>query len=228
MNDEDIVYLVYRYYNPKEYPDIQNKERNVYYGWTASKSVLQAFKKQRDFNKYNVRKITPEEITPYCDDLLLSDDKMIDFVSVYSTTYSDRISLFLTKDELKEAEIKINKIFDELCRLVDRDNGKLNLLTLYVNLIDEYAIPLEFIGFDPPELKTMFPPADDYRESMDSMWDCDSLMNNAFNYSDESYTYESYSDNGSYHTNYSSTDISIRDKIIYSLESFIKVLKEDM
>ena len=223
MKDEKYSYLVYRVYSEKERPRIPLNDRIVLYGWSSSKSIIKAFFEQRSKKKYKVKKVLEEdaymhmgaELDPmYC----------IDYIDLKTSSTDETITLFMTKNELKEAQVAIHNYFSDLCRLVERDNGKMHLLELYINIDDYYLDPLQYIGFKPPELDILFDSVE-YRESDDPAYDIEGLINSAY---DSAYDvpHETV-----YHDGLIpgfSTLPSISDKILYSAESFIKVLKNDM
>lgn len=174
-------YLVYRKYSQEERYD--PAERLVFYGWSDSKDVVMAFLKQRTLSKYKVRKFHPDgDIRDY-----VGDDSYIDRVNLKSAKSGESIILFITKRELDESEKKIDRMFRNLSSVQSAGDRIIEVLTLFVNLTEYYMSALDFLGFNPPELESLFPSA-----TLDFV----------------------------------TTDVS--KKIIYSLESFIRVLRDDM
>lgn len=222
MKDE-YIYLVYRAYSEEERPHSNEKDRIVFYGWTSKKKILKAFFDQRNRKKYKVRKIIPQEVY-----LVLGNEPdplyLIDFIDLKSAKTGEDVVLFMTKEELKEVEIKIQRYFSDLSRLVERDDGKMHLLELYINLDDYYLDALQYLGFKPPEMDMLFDSVE-YRESSDSMFEIEQLIDSAY---EDAYEvpYEVV-----YHQGVIpglTTLPSVNNKILYSIESFIKVMREDM
>lgn len=210
------VYLIYRTYNEKERPRVSARERNVLYGWSNSKHVMKVFMAQRSSKKFKAVKIDKDDIN--CN--ILDENNMIDYVSLKSES-GNTIDLFLTKNELVEAERSIKDSLKDLCRLVDRNKGKPNTLELYMNLNEMYLDPLQFLGFIPPELEILFPSIDEYRESNDSMFDIDNMI-------DGNCTEDiSYDSSSNYTCNFDSIN-DITDRINYSAETFIRAMKNNM
>ena len=114
---EDYIYLVYRAYSEEERPHSTDKDRLVLYGWTTRKKILKAFFDQRNRKKYKVRKIIPQEAY-----LVLGNDPdplyLIDFIDLKSAKTGEDVVLFMTREELKEVEIKIQRYFSDLSRLM--------------------------------------------------------------------------------------------------------------
>lgn len=211
---KDHRFIVFRKYKANERPE---NEREVYYGWTHSKSVVLAFIKQRSEKKYKIQKIpitTIERI--YGEDL--DDDTMINYVELKSVESGEKVNLFITKVELNEAEKKIQRYFRDLSSLAKYDDC-MKLLELVMNLQPYYGSALFFLGFRPPEIDDLFAsadPSDDY-SNIDGV---------------EEVIDECYNNPGEIYPNMSPVGPSVVEdicrKVIYSLESFIKVLKDDM
>lgn len=227
MKDEKYTYLIYRAYSEKERPGSSPRDRIVFYGWTSGKSVVKAFFEQRDKKKYKVRKILEEdmdrEVKGYIDGEL-DFQYLIDFIKLKSSSTGEDVQLFMTGNELKQAEIKIQEYFRDLAGLVERDNGKTRLLELYINLDDYYLDPLQYIGFNPPEMDALFDSVE-YRESDDYAYSIEGLIESRYEsaYDVPSETYV--------HTGLIpgfSAMPAVSNKILYSIESFIKVMKEDL
>ena len=98
------------------------------------------------------------------------------------------------------------------------------LLELYINLDDYYLDALQYLGFKPPEMDILFDSAE-YRESTDAIYSIDALIDSAydalFDVPHEVYVHEGKIPG-------LSVLESVDTKILYSLESFMKVMKEDM
>ena len=222
MKDE-YIYVAYRAYSEEEKPTISERDRLVLYGWTTKKKILKAFFDQRDRKKYKVRKIISQEVY-----LVLGNDPdplyMIDFIEIKSAKTGENIILFMTKEELRQTEIKIQQYFHDLSRLIERDDGKMNLLELYVNLDSYYLDPLQYLGFTPPEMDMLFDSVE-YRESDDSMYEIEQLIDAAY---EDAYEvpHETYVRPGIIPG--LTTLPAVSNKILYSAESFIKILRDDM
>ena len=217
----DRLFLVYRVYSAKERPDTSRDARMVFYGWTYNKNVIKALFTQRDKSKYYVVKTDKEEIGDNYAENMLEYDSMIDYIPLKFASTKEEIKFFTTKEEMQQAEIRIQRMFREMCNLVDRDKGNIILLTLFMNLKDYYAFPLEYIGFQPPEINDLF-------QSMDaesSLEDIEDLITDGYSSALQS-PYEEivHSNKIPGLTFLGNTYL----KILYSVESFIKVLKEDL
>ena len=226
MKDESKYYLVYRVFSDEERPCNFDSEKFMLYGWTGSKKILKGFLSQRDKKKYKYKKIYDEDAYMIMMGHEPDKEHMIDFVEIESATDGQKYVLFMTEKELKNTKALIRRYFIDLARLVDRDNGKMNLLIMYWNLEDKYLDPLKFIGFNPPELDVLFDDVEEeYREveiDDDSLIDIDGGYCNDF-------PHEVYEHQNMIHENFEPLGYDdISPKVIYSLESFIKILKDDM
>jgi hypothetical protein len=218
MNDEKIYYMVYRVYNNKERPG--SKENSVAYGWTSDKNVLKAFFKQRDEKKYLVikmRKVQIEEIlNNYNHDA--TGEYMIDYLPLKSAKTGEEFRLFMTVNEMQECERNVQKIFEDLSSIdkIDKDNIS-KYVSMIINLDQSYYDALFYIGYRPKEIAAMFDDCNDeniYQQ-----------IGNAY----EGMPCEEYYSNG--HLNQVPGLSALEDvsnKILYSVESFVKVLRKDM
>lgn len=206
-------YLVFRVYTSKERPNIQDRTR--FYGWTHHKEVVEVFLSQRNKKKYQVRKMHTEDLEQLKEPLYDDDESnvYIDYVLLKSAKTEKEIPFFITSDELKEAEVRIHRMMQDMARLSNIP-GDGNYLELYVNLKEKYKNALYFIGYRPEEIDTLFPSISDETDGM--------ILEEKI---DDSYAYglTSHSSPPGYQV---LPDIA--SKTIYSLESFIKVLKEDL
>ena len=222
MKDKDYRYLVYRAYSEKERPGIPEYSRNVLYGWSSSKAAIKAFIEQRNPKKYKIRKATYDEIIANMKSDL-DPEMMIDFVNLESASSGEVIKLFMTHKELREVEKEVQRYVNDHASLSDYGDP-MTLLELYANLEDRYIGALQFIGFKPPEMDILFDSVE-YRESGDYMYSIDGLIDSAY---DQIYDV-------SHETLYHQGNIpglnvleSVNQQILYSVESFMKVMKEDM
>ena len=211
------IYVILRKYSEKERPGSSLKERVILYGWTNKKNVVNAFFGQRDRSKFILRKFNREELNDIFCENELYPESLIDYIELYSINSEDKIPFFTTKYELMSAEKKILRLFSDASKLVERDDGNTRLLNMYMNLSDNYKDALDYIGFRPPELDAIFDNASkDTEEELEDIIDCA--------YSE--YPQELYEKM----RELPGVDHLPQDyqKVIYSLEAFIKVLSEDM
>lgn len=217
----DHIYLVYRVYSKKERPDYNNN-RITFYGWTNNKNVIKAFFQQRDKSKYRVYKTCMEELAERFSENNLESNNFIDYLPLRFVSTGEKINFFMTVDEMQEAEIKIQRYFREKCELVTIDRGNTILLNLFMNLDNYYADALEYIGFIPPEMNDLFPTANPLEDNIE---DIEDLISDG---------YDTYYGAPVERLDHLSTapGISMMDKvytkILYSVESFVKILKEDL
>lgn len=219
----DVYYLVFRNYSYKERPHSTPDNRLEFYGWSQDKKVIKAFMIQRSKDKYKVVKKYKEMFPEAMLESWVDIETMIDFIMLPSVTTGNEVPLFMTKQEMSEVEIKLRKYFKELPKLVEMANGEITLLRMYTNLKDKYHDVLNIIGYQPNELKTLYD---------DSMSD---------EYS-ESYIKDLYSEYVTElgcedcrkigHDEIPGRDWAIENdisyKIIYSVESFVKIMKDDL
>ena len=229
MKDKDYVYLIYRVYSEKERPYVSLSDRTVFYGWAPTKSIVKAFMTQRTRSKYKVTIATYDEIShtwlaSSMYDGAMDPELMIDYVNLKSAETNEDVKLFMTSKELREAEHNIQHYFKDLCSLADYSDNAMKLLELYINLDDYYLDALQYLGFKPPEMDILFDSAE-YRESTDAIYSIDALIDSAydalFDVPHEVYVHEGKIPG-------LSVLESVDTKILYSLESFMKVMKEDM
>ena len=211
-------YVVIRKYSNKERPDEFDPEgRYSLYGWTKSKKVLDAFFSQRSRRKYKVKEYSQEELEAKFGESDLYPECMIEYKIIPSAANGNKVPFFTTKMEFSDAQKKILNTFKEKSKLVDKDNGRMILLELYTNLDRYYKSALEYIGFVPPELDAIY----------DSIEDNDiQKAEDIIDYQYEISPYEIYN----HSTGIPCLDELPKDwqKVVFSLEAFIKVLREDM
>lgn len=216
MDDEKEYYVVFRIYTSKERPEV--RERSRVYGWTSSKKVLKAFMEQRDDKKYAVRKVPQEQLASK---LKIFDDEteilMIDFIKINSAQTGEEFHLFMNESEKDEVEKRVVRIFDELCSI---DNIKGDIDT-YVNMIvhleEKYYDALFYLGYRPKEIEAKFDTAGEFVTERDYAY--------YEGMPPEEYYYGSSESERNLRIT-SSGDIST--KIIYSLESFVKAMRNDL
>lgn len=214
-------YLVYRVYSKKERPDMIDRSR--FYGWTNSKNTLKAFIMQRNKKKYKVVKLDDDEIAETFSEEIDDVDAMIDFIKLRSAKTHEEVPLFMTLNEMRETEKKIQRMFLDKASF-ENINGNGNYLELFMNLDPYYADALYFIGFRPREVDIMFPSAD-YHDDYSSIESIEEKIDNAY---DSLYGFPEESLKKQTSIVGLSVIEDIANKIYYSIESFVKVLKDDM
>lgn len=222
MNEKKI-YVIHRVYSKKE--KYINDRKSYLYGWTDNKSILKAFLSQRTKSKYGIDEIyaDPEDILDgqYND---LDSNNMLNYIILKSVNNKiDDYYFFMTYNELQETEKRIQKYFRDLCSIsnIYYDDDYLGMLS-HIN--EYYARALDFIGYRPPELSAMYPSAD-YTDDPGEIIGITELIDSAY-CGAAIHPYEEINVNGKIPGLSMLTDIST--KIIYSVESFIKVLKDDL
>jgi len=219
---EEKIYIVYRVYSKEE----RTSEYDVkarFYGWSLNKNVIKAFTSQRSKSKYKVIKTYIEFDNMQFDGIDLDSDNMIDFIKLRSAKTHEEFHLFMTANEMKEAEIRIQVYFRDLCYISDI-NGKCDYVKMFLSLKDHYRDALDYIGYRPPELSAMFDSAD-YRDDPGDIMGITELIEEAYSGSSISPS-ESYDRNNNPPGLSVLSDIAIR--ILYSVESFVKVLRDDL
>lgn len=225
---KDYKFLVYRSFSKKERPELNHKERNVFYGWTEHKSILKAFLSQRNKNKYKVYKVSDEDIEKFYSEDVTYNETKIDCIKTKSSKTHEEYVLFITGVELQESEIKIQQIFRDLSSIKDLP-GNYNYLDMILHLDSYYFDALYYIGYRPPEIDAIYDSADP-RADFSTYYDVEESIEMAYG---EYFSYgygEEYKDlmlNKSTLVGASVLD-DVATKIIYSLESFIMVLKDNL
>lgn len=217
-NEDDKIYVVYRLHTP-EYTT--NKyEAAAIYGWSDDKGIVKAFLKQRDKKKYKVKKYTRGELAEEFSECVLDYVNQIDFIKLKSVTTGGYIYMLMTAQDAHEAELNIRKLFIDACSFSQFESNK--YLEMAINLIEKYDDALYFIGYRPPELGSLYD-SSDIRDGNDYPAVEDQINSAYDNLSPSEMPLRKYhSLPGALST------IDTFPKIINSLESFIKVLKNDM
>lgn len=217
------IYLVYRIYQPDERPD--KYDRSVFYGWSKNKSIIKVFTQQRSKGKYHLIKIDEDDISnlyPDSDKSPVDDDHMIDFVILKSVSTGESYHFITTSNELCNAEILIQRMMHDASSLSE-DGFKLNDINLFYNIKDEYLKALYYIGFRPDDLDILYPSAD-YHDDINNIQTIEEDIEDAYTYPYDESRFEVSKRKPMGMMNF--TDIS--NKILYSLEAFVKVLKDDL
>lgn len=218
----DGKYLVYRVYTKEERPD--REDRNVLYGWSTNKSIIKAFQKQRSKDKYRVIKMSRDDIVRTFSEEIDDTDAMIDFIKLKSAKTHEVIYLFMTLKEMRETEKKIQQLFLNQASL-ERIPGDGNYLELFMNLDDYYGDALFFIGYRPKEVDILFSsadPRDDYASINRVSDQIDQAYDELYGFPQEELRRPTDNVIGL------SVIEDVANKICYSIESFIKVMREDM
>ncbi len=220
-DDIDFKYLIFRTFSKEERPNVS--ERSVFFAWSIDKNVVKAFLSQRDKKKYKVMKIKNEVIRKEFSEDLIFKETELDFIKLRSVKSGEEITFFTTGDELRETEIKIQRKFHNASSL-ENLKGNYNYLEMIMHLDKFYFDALDFLGYRPPELDSLYPSADE-RDNFSNLYDIEESIEMAYGeyYSHRSEFYE-------YHLLPLGTNVvdDVASKIIYSLESFIMILKNDL
>lgn len=219
MKEKDFKYMIYRIYSATERPDVS--QRSIFYGWTQSKVVRDAFLQQRSKGKYKCVKMYDEDIARYYAEDVSDNATRIDMLKLQSAKTGDEFIFFMTANELKQTEIDIHQMLENAARLDRIDEDLEKLVEFYTSLNDYYADALAIIGFRPPEIRYMYPGADDECDLTSSEYDIE-----------ETYV-ENYSNpqRGVKFIELGPQSVRIdqlADRIVYSLESFVKVMKDNL
>lgn len=209
-------YMVFRVPTFKE----RNENKSIPYlwGWTTSKSVIRVFKKQRDQSKYKIIIMDSDDIAREFSENELSDDTRIDYVNLGDNTTGEMVPFFTTKVEMQEAEVRIQRLMDDLCSFEKQIGGDITpYVTIMVNLKEYYQDLLEYIGFCPREMRDLFTMGESYDSRMNELED---EIFDGYRMDDSEY--DPHSPPGAKSLR------NLNNKIIYSLQSFVSVLKDDL
>lgn len=183
---------------------------NELYGWTHSKDILKIFLKQRN-KKYKWKKLE------YSSKDDLSDNNCINYVIVPSSKMNKEVKLFTTLDELCDTEKCIHILFNKACSFKDYEDSNA-VVNMFLLLKEKYLYALKLIGFEPAEVKgrcNEYPATDyDIESIIDDLYGLAWMINGKMVYDHRIPGAGYFTDN--FHQS------------IYSLESFIKVLKDEL
>lgn len=199
------MYLIYRVYSRDERPDESFLERQILYGWTKHKCLIKIFFQQRSKSKYKVIKIHKDDLEKFYSEPL-DDTTKLDILPLRSRYSDDLVKLISTDKELSEWEYKLRTMLEDVASL-ESVKGSEHCLELFANIDDKYKDALSFIGYTPREMESLFPSS---VLSMDEF---------------ESELYSRHSD-GNIKSSMNAVDP--KDQVIFSLEAFIKIMKDDM
>lgn len=221
---KDYKYLIYRIYDKKERPN--ERDRSVFYGWTTDKNVILAFLQQRNPDKYKVFKRSNEYISKMYSEDITDYSSMVNFIKIRSVNIQDDVLLFITANELQECEKRIQRIFYDQSSLstIKGNISCLEYVTMITNLDLYYFDALQLIGYRPHEIDDLYPSAD-YHDDFSSIEKINEQIDSAYDGSIAS-PEETFSRD--YDIPGLSTLTELYCEIIYSLESFVKVLRDDM
>jgi hypothetical protein len=220
MSDDYKYYIVYR---------MDPDGKGHAYGWTFNKKILKSFLSQRDPKKYKAKRSSYEELAQLFSEQSNEHDVYdiksnfaIDWISLISNQTGEEVKLFMTEMEVNEVEKSIRKMFRDASALdcIPGDKYKLeDYVMMVVNLKEKYMEALEQIGFRPKELDAIF----------DSIEETYLIDTTDFNRDTGAY-YEISAEE--LYRGCRVEDMNrfnrIFDKVVWSLESFIRVMKDDL
>lgn len=207
---DNIYYIIYRIY--------KNRDEH-YFGWTTDKNVLKGFIKQRSSKKYGFVRITEDEIEDKVPNTNgeLSKSLMINYIKLRSSRTGEEFIIFSTMSELREYEVKTHEFVQLLTALDTIDESRISFyVNLVLNLKQKYYDSLNYIGYRPKEIEELYDSmkGEEYYERIGDVYEC-MPCEEYYNMPLDRMPGLSVLD-----------DVS--DKIIYSIESFIKIMKDHM
>lgn len=196
----------------------------VPYGWTFSKSVLKSFLKQRN-EKYRFFKVDKSDLEKIFNADGTLSASMINEVQLKSVSTGTDFNLFLTLDELRNDEKLIQRLVRDEAKFVkvtSKCEQLLELVHMFTHLKTNYASALYFLGYRPAEVESLLnslTETNEIDEIIDSAYEESWLPPNLYNsiLPSEPSKLPSFNLMTDYYT-----------KVIYSLESFIKILSNDL
>lgn len=196
----------------------------VPYGWTFSKSILKSFLKQRN-KKYQFVKVDKGDLEKIFNADGTLSSSMINEVQLKSVSTGTNFNLFLTLEELRNDEKLIQRLVRDEAKFVkvtSKYEKLLELVHMFTHLRNDYAAALYFLGYRPPEIESLMDTSDEIAEvdeiidyAYEESWLPPNLYNSIL--PGEASKLPSFNLLTDYYT-----------KVIYSLESFIKVLRDDL
>ena len=194
----------------------------TFWGWSRSKAVIKVFRHQRDQKKYKIMIMDEEDIAKHLSENLTDDSTMINWIELGNTETGEMIPFFTTKVEMETMEIKIQSMVSDACSLKDIPNMTACIEAI-LNLRDEYAKVLELIGFQPKELSYIF----DSVNERDDPYSIEGISDRIC----ESYEFHAAypEDNEFKHKVIGAQAMtSLARQIIYSIQSAVAVLRDDL
>lgn len=215
------IYIVSRVYSAKERPN--RSQKYAFYGWSTDKNVVKAFLKQRSPKKYVSDKFDDDDprITRLFPEIKegFGGESMIDYIKLKFASTREDVKFFTTLNESKEAEIKIQQRFHELCSIDDMD-----VLNMFMHLDRYYLDALEYIGFRPKEVDYIYDTSDPH-DNYNTM----ELVKDEIDDAYQGYGISPSEGEWRYMNPPGLSVISqVADKLLYSMESFIWALRDDL
>ena len=212
MKDETRVFVIFR----KRY----NNHKDPIYAWTNNKKMVKWFIEQRNHKKYRVIKARYIDIerkfSEYSNQIALYK---LEFMKLKSAKDGKFYYFITTANELKEYESHCQDMFSYLSSAEKIDNNRIEyFMNILGNFEKKYADALNMIGYIPKELESLFPGGED---SLD--W-----INHGIDASYEDMDVEEFRKTRNLPGIENSSEDDIYRKIIYSMESFIRIMKDDM
>lgn len=216
----DTIYCIYRIYTAEERPDPD--QRVVFYGWTDSKDVEKAFFLQRSKKKYKSVRLDEEDAIEIYADLPQQFEEMaLDYVELRSVQDQNQIvPFFTTMTELQETEIRIQRMVRDVCSF---PHPSREIIQAFIHIDRKYGDALHFIGFRPPQVDELYDSADqedDITGDTKTLAQIETAYMGGFEYPDIPPTAGKI-------PGLTGIDEPCK-RVLYSLEAFIKVLKEDL
>jgi hypothetical protein len=149
----------------------------------------------------------------------------INMIKLKSAKSGEFVVIFMTANELKTTEIEIQEMFRQASKLEPMGNRIAEGVEMVTHLTPYYSDALDFIGFRPPEVDSMYPGLEDAAYN-DGLTRIEQLVETAYHEN-----IEGYPNLRSELILSSMMTETLRDvftKIVYSLESFVKVMKNDL
>lgn len=182
-------------------------EDDEVYGWTHSKDILKIFLKQRNKN-YKWKKLEYSSIDE------LDNDNRINYVILPSAKMNKEIKLFITLRELYDLVIYIHNLFSAECSFENYENPDA-VVDIFLLLKEKYLNALKLIGFEPIEVKIR---CHEYPCTEDDFAEC----------LDVAYQYIDFISDGMAFDHMIPYGINGFNRYIYSLETFIMVLRDKL
>lgn len=209
-------YMIYRKYSREERSE---EERFVFWGWSSSRDAVLGFLRQRSHKKYKIVEIKMSEMFKIYGEDDLDEDSRLNMVTLLSAKTRKPSVLFTTQIELNETKKKIQRMFRDAASLGDVcGSDTVEVLHLFMRIKPYYASALYFIGFRPPEVDAMYDSAD-YHDDYSGIESIEEEIDSEHADDTSKPTLDPFR---------SSIVDDVSKKIIYSLESFIAILKDDM
>lgn len=210
MNSETRIYVIFR----KRF----GNNKDPIYAWTKKKDMLKCFFQERSRKKYRVIKARYIELErKFSDNPTRIDMYTLDFMKFPSHKDGLIYYILTTLEELRQYEYQCQDIFKYFSSIEKIDQNRIEyFLNLVGNIEKEYLDALNAIGYNPQEFEALFPGGEDSME-----W-----INHGIDASYEDLDIEEFRKERVLPGKNVSSDIP--KKLIYSIESFIKIMKDEM